>query len=240
MNILLLMMGGNGTRFGGEIPKQYVEVNGHPIFYYIARGYAIMKEIGAICVVSNPLWLDFTKVRVADIPFNKPLFFVTGGHTRSESVRNGLAALRDIASPNDVVLIHDATHPYVDQSGTLAVIRAVHECGGATLGSYAYDTCYETDERQMVRRVVERRNYVAGASPEAFRYGEISRICFESSEEELERMSSVGAIALAHGIPVQVIPSKTLNLKITYPEDLVLFRVLANSYYFKGEGQENI
>ena len=34
-NILLLMMGGSGTRFGADIPKQFVEVNGKPVFSYI-------------------------------------------------------------------------------------------------------------------------------------------------------------------------------------------------------------
>ena len=51
MNILMLMMGGSGTRFGADIPKQYVKVEGKPIFSYILKGYDDCDFIDAIVVV---------------------------------------------------------------------------------------------------------------------------------------------------------------------------------------------
>ena len=45
-------------------------------------------------------------------------------------------------------------------------------------------------------------------------------------------MTSAGAIALSHGIQMKVIPSNILNLKITYPSDLELFKRLAKNYFF--------
>ena len=39
MNVVLLMMGGSGTRFGANIPKQYVLVNDRPVFSYILEKY---------------------------------------------------------------------------------------------------------------------------------------------------------------------------------------------------------
>lgn len=60
-NILLLMMGGSGTRFGADIPKQYVPVEDVPIFAYILKKYAEMPEIDAITVVSHADWIDFVE-----------------------------------------------------------------------------------------------------------------------------------------------------------------------------------
>ena len=231
-NILLLMMGGSGTRFGANVPKQYVEVNGRPIFYYIVRKYARMEELSAICIVSAAPWQDFVRETIADIPFRCRVVQAAGGETRSASVRNGLRAIGAFAEEEDVVLIHDATHPYVDEEGTRAIIEAVNEVGGATLGACQYDTCYQMDSSHMLQRVIPRQELVSGASPEAFRYGDISRIYFESTEEELAAMTSAGAIALANGIPMKVVPANVLNLKITYPGDMELFKLLADSYFF--------
>lgn len=233
MNILLLMMGGSGIRLGADIPKQYIEVDGKPIFYYIVKKYAQMEEIGMLCIVSHPSWLDFVQNTISDVFFHCPVQLAAGGDSRSVSVRNGLRAIQNIASAQDVVLIHDATHPYVDVDGTREVIQAVNEVGGATLGACQYDTCYQMDSDNYLKQVLPRQELVSGASPEAFRYGDISRIYLESSEEELNRMTSAGAIALAHNIPMKVIPAKVLNLKITYPEDLELFRLLVHTYFFK-------
>ena len=45
-------------------------------------------------------------------------------------------------------------------------------------------------------------------------------------------MTSVGAIALEHNIPMKVVPTPVLNLKITYPEDMKLFMKLYKNYFF--------
>lgn len=231
-NILLLMMGGSGTRLGADIPKQYLDVGGHPIFYYIVKKYAQMEDIHRICIVSHSDWIDFVQKAISDIPFCCPVQVAMGGDTRSASVRNGLLAVQHEAAPDDIVLIHDATHPYVDTDGVREIVAAVAETGGATLGACQYDTCYQMNENNMLQQVIPRQELVSGASPEAFRFGDISRIYFDSSPEELAAMTSAGAIALAHHIPMKVIPARCLNLKITYPEDLSLFKILIHSYFF--------
>lgn len=232
-NILLLMMGGSGTRLGTDVPKQYIEVAGKPIFYYIVKEYAQMEEINMICIVSHSSWIEFVQDAIMDIPFCCQVKLAAGGNSRSASVRNGLRAVEEYASEQDVVLIHDATHPYVDTDGVREIIEAVKQFGGATLGAQQYDTCYLMDEKSRLKRVVPRQELVSGASPEAFRYGDISQIYFKSTEDELNQMTSAGAIALAHSIPMKVVPAKVLNLKITYPEDLELFRLLVHTYFFK-------
>jgi len=238
MNILLLMMGGSGTRLGSAVPKQYLEIDGHPVFYYIVQKYVSMKEISTVCLVSHPDWIEYVSGAVKELDGSAAMRIVPGGDSRSASVRNGLRAVRDIANAQDVVLIHDATHPYVDTEGVRAVIEAVKEMGGATLGACQYDTCYQINAEKDLVRVVPRQALVSGASPEGFRFGDISRIYFNAAEEELEKMTSAGAIALSRQIPMKVIPTSTLNLKITYPEDLGLFRLLVHSYFFNdAEGE---
>lgn len=234
MNHCMLMMGGVGSRFGADIPKQYIEVNGIPVFIYIVQKLMSMKCIDDIVIVSHPSWLGFVKENLLKhIKSGKFIRGTAGGDTRSKSVKNGLTALGEYSNPDDVVLIHDATHPYVDELGTECIINAVKMYGGATLGACQYDTCYRMNDDGFIEEVIPRQYLVSGASPEAFTFSKIYDIYKNATEEELENMTSAGAIALAHGIPMKVIPTNILNLKITYPNDMYLFKQLATSYFFK-------
>jgi 2-C-methyl-D-erythritol 4-phosphate cytidylyltransferase len=232
MNILMLMMAGSGTRFGADIPKQFVKVEGRPVFSYIVEKYNQLSCIDRIVVVTHKNWLDYVAEWKETLHADKLCTITAGGDTRSESVKNGLVAMHEYANEEDVILIHDATHPYVDEEGTLGVIEGVKKYGGATLGQCQYDTVYQmNEETHMLEKVVPRQQIVSGASPEAFRYGDIYRIYTESTQEELESMTSAGAIALAHGIQMEVVPANVLNLKITYPGDMEVFESLVHEWF---------
>ncbi len=232
MNHVLLMMGGSGTRFGARIPKQFILVEKIPIFAYILKGYEDCEFVDSITVVSHADWIEYVKEWADKLGVSKLIHITTGGATRSESVLNGLKAIQKEAHDEDVILIHDATHPYVDAEGCRLVIEGVEKYGGATLGQRQYDTVYQMDdETHMLKKVLPRTEIVSGASPEAFRYGDIYKIYAQSTAEELEKMTSAGAIALAHGIQMQVIPANVLNLKITYKNDMEVFKRMVHEYF---------
>ena len=234
MNILLLMMAGSGIRFGADIPKQFVLVEDRPVFAYILKGYDCCDSVDRMIVVTHPDWVGYVDEWQKKLGIRKLYEIVPGGATRSESVKNGLISASAFASEKDVVLIHDATHPYVDEVGTAQVIEAVTTWGGSTLGEGQFDTMYQMNaQTRMLEQVVPREKIVSGASPEAFRFGDIYRIYMESTEEEMSRMTSAGAIALHHGIRMQVVPSNVINLKITYQNDMDVFRQLVHLYFDK-------
>lgn len=233
MNTVLLMMGGSGTRFGADKPKQYIEVGGRPIFSYILEGYNRLPDVDQIIVVSHADWIDYVQEIAQAINADKLYRIVPGGNTRSESVKNGLKAAAEYSADDDVILIHDATHPYVDAAGVREVIEGVKEYGGATLAQFNYDTVYRMDDGHILTNIEPRFNIVAGASPEAFTFGRIHDIYMNSPQEELEQMTSAGAIALAHGIRMKVVRANVLNLKITYADDMTLFKKLVDNYFFE-------
>ena len=235
MNYLILMMGGKGTRLGADRPKQYIEIDGIPIFAYILKSYNNLKCIDEIVIVSNEIWIDYVEKWISLIQIDKPISIVAGGKTRSHSVYNGLQSISNRAEDDDIVLLHDATHPYVDEKGTIEVIDAIEEYGGATLGAYQYDTVYRMDEEGFITEVIPRQELVAGASPEGFKFSEIFPIYNAADDEELEQMTSggAGALALEHGIKMKTIEANIINLKITYPNDLEIFKKTIHSYFFE-------
>lgn len=231
--ILLLMMGGSGTRFGADVPKQFVEVAGRPIFSYIVEKYARLGVLDSAVIVCHASWVEFTQEWVAGLDLGLSVKVVAGGASRSESVKQGLSAAAEYASSDDVVLIHDATHPYVDEDGVARVIDSTRRHGGATLGECQYDTVYHMDPcTHMMEAVIPRETVVSGASPEAFTFGRIWEIYRDAPLAELETYTSAGALALAYGIPMEVVPTNLINLKITYRHDMEVFQKLFHNYYF--------
>lgn len=239
MNILFLMMGGSGTRLGADIPKQYIEVEGRPIFSYILEAHQKCTYIDKIVIVSNIDWLNYVHQWVRALHADKVVSVVPGGINRSTSVLNGLNAIRPWAQEEDVVLIHDATHPYCDEAGIRLVVEAIKEYGGATLGQAQFDTVYQTEEDYYIAQTLPRHLVFSGASPEGFVYKAISKVYFNASAAELETMTSAGAIAHANNISMKVIPSNVLNLKITYPNDLRLFKLLLHDFFPNAQHYEN-
>lgn len=235
MNVVIMTMGGSGTRFGAEIPKQYTLINDIPIFAYILRRINELKYIDKIIIVSNPDFIDYTNSWVEKINADKVYKVVKGGASRSESVFNGLKCAKEISkSDEDIVLIHDATHPYVDEERTLDVINAVKEYGAASLVSCEYDTVYLQDEdNNLILKEIPKKKVVVGASPEGFRLNKLYDIYDKTPYEDLEKMSSAGVIALENGMQMKAIPTNILNLKITYSEDMKLFKKLYNNYFFE-------
>lgn len=231
MNILLLMMGGSGTRLGADIPKQYIELENRPIFSYILEAHQNCDDIDKIVIVSHKNWIGFVDAWAEWLGADKVVSITAGGDNRSSSVRNGLRAMEGWANDNDVVLIHDATHPYCDKAGIRQVIDAVKEYGGATLGQPQFDTVYMNTDDGFVDQVIPRQLVISGASPEAFTYKAIYDIYCGASEAELEAMTSAGAIAKAHNIPMKAVHSQVLNLKITYPQDLHLLTILLHDFF---------
>ena len=229
---VLLMMGGSGTRLGADVPKQYIEIEGQPIFSYILEMYNKLSDIDKIVIVSHKMWIDFVNEWVGKVGADKVVAVTEGGETRSHSVKNGLRALKEFAEDDDCVLLHDATHPYVDVEGTKGVIEAVEKYDGATLGEHQYDTVYMIDEDGFISETVPRERIIAGASPEGFRYGMLYNIYENSTDEELATMTSAGAIATACGIKMKVVPCNVVNLKITYKNDMAALEKMTD-YYFR-------
>ena len=230
MNILMLMMGGVGSRFGMDTPKQYTLIDGKPIFLGILEHYEKLGCISLAVVVAQPEWHE--KIREWCSGIGIPLLLANGGSTRSESVRNGFDAMKDRAHDEDVVLVHDATHPYLDSRKTLEAIELIRKHGAATLASFGYDTVYMLNENGNIGSVIPRTKVVNGASPEGFLFEKISNVYRNATQEELEKMTSVGAIARANNIEMCFVQTDVPNLKITFQRDMALYLLIKDSLLY--------
>ena len=230
MNVLVVMMAGSGTRFGASIPKQYTYVDNKPIFLPIVEHYANLHFIDALFLVCSSGWIKKVKDWTSHI--KKHIEYVEGGRTRSHSVKNALDAISKIAHNSDVILIHDATQPYLDVPAVVKVIEATKTYGSATLASFGYDTVYQINEDGLVASVLQRNLVINGASPEAFLFSVVYDLYKEKSDDYLEKMTSAGAMVLSSGKPIKFVNTELLNLKITFQRDFELYQLLGEQYFY--------
>ena len=143
---------------------------------------------------------------------------VSGGATRSESVRNGLAEVPDDA---DVVVVHDAARPLATPALFSAVIEAVKSGADAAVPVVPVTDTVKRVEGDRVVETLDRAELVSVQTPQAFR-ADILRKAHASGGEATDDASLVEAI----GGTVVVVPGERNNIKITTPDDLRIAEAL--------------
>jgi 2-C-methyl-D-erythritol 4-phosphate cytidylyltransferase len=226
----IVLAGGDGNRFGGELPKQFVRLAGDAILLRTLRRLATLP-MDRIVVVSHARWLTETRRIVDDAGLAVETLVVAGGATRNESTRNGLAALE--ADDNDVVVVHDAVRPLVPVEVIQRSIEPV-----ASGRADATDTVIPSAdtlvivEGEEVVEIPDRSRYRRGQTPQVFRTSVLAR-----AYAEAERVGDLGAtddcsLVLRHvpGARILAVAGDEVNLKITTRIDLVMAdRILQQS-----------
>ena len=147
---------------------------------------------------------------------------VEGGEHRQDSVANALAAIH--AADDDIVLVHDAVRPFVDQDTIVGVIEAVKKYEAAIAGVPAVDTVKQVDRTSdgaVVIATVPRERMVLAQTPQGFRFGLLKKAFDEATADGFMGTDEASLIERAGGT-VHVVMGSPRNMKITTPADLEL------------------
>jgi len=201
----IVVAAGGGTRFGTA--KQFVPLGGVRV---VERAVAVANEAtdGVVAVLpADSSWQP-----------PPPTLAVTGGATRSDSVRAGLAAV----PPNvDVVVVHDAARPLATRALFAAVIDAVRGgADGAIPALPIVDTVKRVDGERVVE-TVPRDDLVVVQTPQAFR----ADLLREAHTAGTVGTDDAELVEAAGGKVVTVI-GEPRNVKLTVAYDLELLRSL--------------
>ena len=107
MNSAIIVAGGTSTRFGGEIPKQFVSLKGREILSLSVDTFSSHPDIDEVVIVCHADWIDYVKKNYPNCNV------VIGGKTRQDS---SLAGINAAQPGTTAVLIHDAARPLVTES----------------------------------------------------------------------------------------------------------------------------
>jgi 2-C-methyl-D-erythritol 4-phosphate cytidylyltransferase len=199
---VIVVAAGTGSRFGGAVPKQYLAVGDQRVLD-LSLANARSRADGVVLVVAGDRLGD--PEPAADV-------VVAGGATRSESVRNGLAA---VPTDADVILVHDAARPSASPSLFAAVIDAIRAGADAAVPGIAVADTIKRIDGDVVVETLRRDELVAVQTPQGFA-GPVLRAAHASHGEGTDD----AALVEAAGGKVVVVPGDVDNHKITVTRDL--------------------
>jgi 2-C-methyl-D-erythritol 4-phosphate cytidylyltransferase len=201
----IVVAAGGGARFGAA--KQFSRLGGASVLDH-SVGVARDACDGVVVVLpADATWEAPAGVRV-----------VTGGATRSESVRAGLASVPDDA---DVVLVHDAARPLASRALFDLVARAIVDgADGAVPALPVTDTVKRVRDGRVVE-TVPREGLVGVQTPQGFRASAL-RVAHARGGIDTDD----AALVEANGGVVVVVEGERRNLKLTLADDLELAQAL--------------
>lgn len=208
---------GGGRRFGGTVPKQYLDLAGKPVIQRTLERLLTIEPAGLVVVIAADD-VHWQRLPGAADP---RILVARGGAERADSVRAGLAMVADRAATTDLVLVHDVVRPCVTVADIRALLAVADHPGGALLAAPVSDTLKRVDDNGVVVGTEPRAGLWAALTPQLFRYGMLVDALAQARQSGREVTDEAAALEAA-GYAPRVVPGRRDNLKITRPEDLAL------------------
>lgn len=214
----IIVAGGKGLRMGGDLPKQFIPVEGRPVLMRtLDTFHACDPSIQLILVLPpdhQPYWQELCR----EYGFRVPHRIADGGATRFHSVQSGLAL---VGEPDALVAVHDGVRPFVSHE-VIGRCYAEAEAHGAVVPVVAV---VET-VRQLLpegSRTVSRDAYRLVQTPQTFR-APLLRRAYE--QPFCEAFTDDASVVEALGHAVHLVEGNRENIKLTTPFDLIVARAL--------------
>lgn len=220
MNYAVLLAGGKGERLHNELEKPLVSVLNRPLFSYPLDVFENETLIDYIILVINPEKEEFYRNFINEHHYTKILAIIEGGKTRHLSSKNALNFLKDITSDNDYIIFHDVARALLHQEDLSNFLLTLKEHNALCMASPLKDTIVQVKQNN-IETYLNRDVIKIIETPQAFK----AKLLFESYKKAKNiDYSDNTKVFLDAGNEVDLIYSKHLNIKITTPSDLELFK----------------
>ncbi len=217
----IIVAGGKGLRMGGELPKQFIPVEGRPVLMRtLDTFHACDSGIQIILVLPRdhqPYWQELCR----EYDFRVPHRIADGGATRFHSVQNGLA-LVDAAEA--LVAVHDGVRPFVAHEVIEACYREAEAHGAVVPVIPVVETVRQLVEASSI--TVPRDAYRLVQTPQTFR-ASLLRRAYE--QPFCEAFTDDASVVEVLGEAVCLVEGNRENIKLTTPYDLIVAKALVEA-----------
>lgn len=212
--IAIIVAGGSGTRMGADLPKQFLKIEGKPVFLYSIDAFIEAYNDIRIILVMPSTYADLAQSILEEFGYPSTIEIVEGGETRFHSVKNGLA----MVSEDSLIFVHDAvrclaTPDLIRRSGL-----AASEMGSAIPVIPVKDSIRRKDETSSCSAVVQREGLYIVQTPQVF-LGSVILPAFALPYDA--SFTDEASVLEASGQQVNLVEGEEGNTKITFPDDLV-------------------
>ncbi|HET7129965.1 MAG TPA: 2-C-methyl-D-erythritol 4-phosphate cytidylyltransferase [Gaiellaceae bacterium] len=208
----VLVAAGRGERLGEDRPKAFVRLGELPLLAEPLRRLDESEWVDAVVVVAPPDWEEPAILLAEEIGASKVTACVSGGATRSESVRAGVAEVPEDAA---VILVHDAARPLLPDEVIGRVIQALADGYDGAVPALPVADTVKRVAGDLVLETVDRSELVTVQTPQAF-VAPVFRACVESTQSTTDCAS----LLEKSGGRVRIVQGDERLLKVTTRADL--------------------
>ena len=211
----VLAAAGRGERLGSDRPKAFARLGDRPLLAESLERLEGSDWIDAIVIAAPPEWEEPSILVAEEIAATKVSSAVTGGETRSESVR---LALDDVPGDAAAILVHDAARPLLSDAVIERVLTPLGEgWDGAVPVLPLSDTVKRVDGEQVVD-TLPRGELVAAQTPQAF----VADALRQALAGDVSGATDCASLVEARGGRIKVVEGDPRLLKVTDGADLAL------------------
>ena len=209
----IILAAGNGTRFGGQVKKQFVEVCGYTSVQRCAIAFEKCDLINEIIFVGD---VEEITRQLADIPLKKLACIVEGGETRQKSALKGFDA---VSRKSKYVAIHDAARCLITPDMISATVKAAYEHRAALAAEKAVDTIKVVDKDGYISETINRDQVWFAKTPQVF-LADMYRAAAYTADKEGFQATDDCMLCERIGFKIMPVDCGSENIKLTSPEDL--------------------
>ena len=217
-NYGIILASGSGSRYGADVPKQFVKIAGKTILEHTIEIFEKSKLINEIFIVITPEYRHFAEEILLKNSYSKVTKLLNGGEIRKESSYIGISAIEDEEAN---VIIHDCARPFLTQKIIEDCIDALKNYSAVDVAIPSADTIVEVNENNIIQNIPLRAKLRRGQTPQSFRLSVIKK-AHELSKDDKNFTDDCGLVVKYNLCDVYVVEGDVENIKVTYPSDIFM------------------
>jgi 2-C-methyl-D-erythritol 4-phosphate cytidylyltransferase len=219
----LIVAGGKGKRMHRATPKQFITLDGIPMFIHALLPFEQDPRIDTVVLVLPRKYHSKGRRLLKRYNIRKAVALAPAGKTRQLSVHHGLSVLNKWKP--DLVVIHDAARPLVTRQ---LIDRVCDEAERSKAASAAIEI-RDTIIRKHNGSMVERDDLLKVQTPQAFDFSLLCRGHTQARKKGKEDYPDDATLLRACGVKTTLVEGDVTNLKITTRGDLLLAELVLGS-----------
>ena len=238
----IIVAGGSGSRMGGDIPKQFMLLDGKPVILRTIEQFLSLSSPVNIIVILPKAYREYWKEYCFENGVTFRYTLVSGGITRYHSVKNAMKYIPNGA----VVAVHDGVRPFVSRSFLERMFLLGEEFGAVVPVVKPVDSMRtvldeeepETNGAEDIRPAgesVERENYVFIQTPQVFHSDILSKAYRQAF---IPAFTDDASVVERCGNKIFTAAGSRMNIKITQAEDMLLAEAILSLIQDKAEREQ--
>jgi 2-C-methyl-D-erythritol 4-phosphate cytidylyltransferase len=223
---VIIPAAGAGERMGASVSKQFLSLQGKPILIHTLERFQMCGAVNEIIIAVQPSTRQQVEFLVGEFNLSKAAKIVEGGRRRQDSVSNALSRIDPRA---EIVIVHDAVRPFIQQKAILESIEKAKVHSAAVVAVRVKDTVKVGNDEGRFERTLDRSVLWSAQTPQTFTR-QLLLDAYEKAGRENVEVTDDASLVERLGIRPAIVEGSFDNIKITTPDDLEFANMLAKRF----------